>query len=117
MANKKINLKDKLRAHKFQFGLLQKNPCSKEENTEYKKLLENGESLPEGVFPYVYFSGETSTDEFYTVCESDLTEEEIKEYLTYKKLHLLRSIKNCLLFFVVLTILTIVLFFLGLLNG
>ena len=47
------------------------------------ELLENGESLPEGVFPYVYFSGETSTDEFYTVCESDLTEEEIKSIKKY----------------------------------
>ena len=108
MPKEKINLRDELRSYKFEFDLLQKIPCSKQENEEYKKLLKDGGVLPEGVFAYVYDSGETSTTEFYTVYETDLTESEITEYLTYKKLSLIRTIKNCAMFFTVLTIISMV---------
>ena len=39
MAKEKINLRDELRAHRFEFDLLQKIPCTKQENKEYQKLL------------------------------------------------------------------------------
>lgn len=39
MAKGEINLRDVLRSHKFEFDLLQKIPCSKQENKEYQKLL------------------------------------------------------------------------------
>ena len=107
MAKEKVNLRDELREHKFEFDLLQKIPCTKQENKTYEKLLEAGCALPEGVFPYEYESG-TATDEFYTVYEADLTETEIQEYLTYKQLHLIRTIKNCVMFFTILTIASMV---------
>ena len=50
----KINLRDELRSHKFEFDLLQKIPCTKQENKEYQKLLKDGGTLPEGVYAYVY---------------------------------------------------------------
>ena len=103
MASEKINLRDELRSYKFEFDLLQKIPCSKEDNKAYKKLLKEGGQLPDGVYAYKYESG-TSTEEFYTIYETDLTEQEITEYLTYIKLSLLRTIKNCVMFFTVLTI-------------
>ena len=37
MAKEKKNLRDELRAYKFEFDLLQKIPCSKQENKEYQK--------------------------------------------------------------------------------
>ena len=40
-----------------------------------------------------------------------MTADEIAQYLTYKKLHMLRTIKNCVVFFVVLTIVSMVLGF------
>ena len=49
--------------------------------------------------------------EFYTVFETDLSQQEILEYLTYKKLDLIRTIKNCIVFFTVLTVLSIILSF------
>lgn len=106
MAKERINLRDELRYHKFEFGLLQKIPCSKQENKEYEKLLKNGGTLPAGVYPYEY-EGTASTSDFYTVYETDLTDAEIQEYLTYKQLSLIRTIKNCVLFFTVLTIIGI----------
>lgn len=79
--------------------------------------MKDGGVLPKGVFAYVYDSGETSTTEFYTVYETDLTESEVKEYLTYKKLSLIKTIKNCIMFFTVLTIIGMVTYFFILTNA
>lgn len=111
MGKEKIDLKEKLRSYKFEFDLLQRIPCSEQENKEYQKLLKEGNVLPKGIFPYVYTDGETSTTEFYTIYETDLTDAEITEYLTYKKLSLIKTIKNCIVFFTVLTIISIVAYF------
>ena len=117
MGKKKINLRDELRAHKFEFDLLQEIPCTKQENKEYQKLLKDGGTLPEGVYAYVYDNGITSTTEFYTIHETDLTESEIREYLTYKQLSLIRTIKNCVMFFTVLTIIGMIAYFLIMMNA
>ena len=117
MAKEKINLRDELRAYKFEFDLLQRIPCSKQENKEYQKNLKGGGVLPEGVFPYVYENGDTSEAEFYTVYEADLTNSEIMEYLTYKKLSYIRTIKGCVKFFTVLTIIGMVAYFFILMSS
>ncbi len=109
MKKAKINLRKKLREYKFQFDLLQRIPCSREETREYAKILKQGGTLPEGVFVAYADSPEP---EFYTVYEADLTEAEISEYLTYKKLSLIKTIKNCMVFFTVLTIIVIIALFL-----
>ena len=105
MAKEKINLRDELRLYKFDFDLLQKIPCTKQENKKYQKLLKEGGVLPEGVFAYGHGTDDVSTTEFYTVYETDLTDSEIAEYLTYRKLSMLRTIQNCIL---VLTISSII---------
>ena len=105
MAKEKINLRDELRLYKFDFDLLQKIPCSKQENKKYQKLLKEGGVLPEGVFAYGHGTDDVSTTEFYTVYETDLTESEIAEYLTYRKLGMLRIIQNCI---IVLTVSSII---------
>ena len=117
MAKEKINLREELRSHKFEFDLLQKIPCTKQENKEYQQLLKNGGTLPEGIFAYVYDTGETSTSEFYTIYETDLSESEIREYFTYKQLDLIRTIKNCVVFFTVLTIIGLFACFLFVMNS
>jgi len=111
MAQERIDLRKKLQEHKFEFGLLQKIPCSKEENKSYQELLKNGGTLPEGVYAYVYDSGETSTSEFFTVYQLDLTDAQIQEYLTYKQLSMIKTIKNCVVFFTVLTVIGMILAF------
>ena len=108
MAKEKINLRNELRLYKFDFDLLQKIPCSKKDNKKYEKLLKDGGVLPEGVCAYGYETGDASTTEFYTVYEADLTEAEIVEYLTYKKLSILRTIQNCILVLTVSSIIYIV---------
>lgn len=116
MAKEIVNLKKELRSYKYEFNLLQRIPCSKQENKEYQKLLKEGGTLPEGVLAYVY-DGQPSTSEFYTVHEEDLTDAEIAEYLTYKQLSLIKTIKNCVMFFTVLTIIGMVAYFFLLLGA
>ena len=103
MANEKIDLREELRAHKFEFGVLKSVPCTKQENIEYAKLLKDGGSLPEGVYAYDY-----DLTAFYTVCGTDLTEDEIREYLTYKQLGFIRTIKNCAVYFTAVSVIGLV---------
>ena len=84
---------------------MQKIPCTKQENKKYQKLLKVGGVLPVGVFAYGHGTDDVSTTEFYTVYETDLIESEIAEYLTYRKLGMLRTIQHCIL---VLTISSII---------
>lgn len=79
----------------YQFGLLKKVPCTKEENKVYTALLEAKEPLPPGVFREEY------DNVFYTVQGVDLSEEERAEYLACKKLSLLQSIKRAVVFMAV----------------
>ena len=108
MRTEKVDLRKELERHKFEFGLKQQILCSKEESKVYHNLLKNGEPLPEGVRRVVYESGELSTTEFFTVYEADLSDAEIQEYLTYKQLSMIKTIKKCAMFFTTLTIISII---------
>ena len=96
---------------RFEFDLLQRIPCSEEENRAFKRYIEDGQDLPQGVFRYRNSDGKNSDSEFYTVYEPDLNEREINEFLTMKKLQILKSIKGAItLFGSVISILLLVLF-------
>ena len=112
MPKEKIDLREELRSYKFEFDLLQKIPCSKQENKKYAQLLKENGVLPEGVYAYIDDNDEPSKTEFYTIYETDLTKSEIEEYLTYKKLDLIKTIKNCVMFFTILTIVSMIVYFL-----
>ena len=107
MKKEKVDLRRELRAYKFDLGLLQRIPCTKEENKVFCRILKEGGQLPDGVYRYTSEGNEAPT-EFYTIYEPDLTEEEKAEYLTYCRLSMLKTIKNCVLFFTVLTIIGLV---------
>ena len=107
MYKEKIKLRDELNSYKFAYDVMQKIPCSKAENKQYQQILKEGGILPDGVYAYDEF-GVASTTEFYTVYETDLSQREILEYLTYKKLDFIRTIKNCIVFFTVLTLISLI---------
>lgn len=116
MAKQIVDLRNKLRAYRFEFDLLQDIPCTDQENAEYQSILKQGGTLPQNVHPYVYDTGEVSQTEFCTTYKSDLTESEIREYLTYTQLHFLKTIKNCVLFFTVSAIIGIIAYLLIVFN-
>ena len=103
MAKEKVDLRVTLNEFKENFNLIQKIPCTKDENIRYTQMQKSGQTLPEGVHAYEY-STVDGYAEFYTVYIPDLTPAEVQEYLTFKKLAMLNTIKNCVLFFTILTI-------------
>ena len=98
VSNRK-DLRTELRTMRFEFDLLQRIPCNEDENRAFKRYLEDGVDLPQGVFRYRTADGKNSDSEFYTVYEPDLNEREINEYLTRKKLQSLKSIKSTIAVF------------------
>lgn len=109
MPREKNNIKDILKSYKFDFNLLQQIPCSDSDNKMYKKMLKDGQQLPKGVFHYKNAAG-VEINEFYTIYEPDLTQDEINEYLTYKKLSFIKTIKNCAVFFTTLTVISLIIY-------
>jgi hypothetical protein len=114
ISNRK-DLRTELRTMRFEFDILQRIPCSEEENRAFKRYLEDGQDLPQGVYRYRNSDGKNSDSEFYTVYEPDLNEREINEYLTLRKLQILNSIKSTIAVFgSVISALLLVLVILGL---
>ena len=103
-------LKKELLLLKLEFGLSKKVPCSKLLSEKCVELKKSGKSLPEDVFT-------NPNGEFFTIQELDLSEEEIAEYLNYKKIKMLKTIKNCVVFFTVLTVISMIVVAIMLLNG
>lgn len=108
MANIELDFKDVLREYPMEYDLLQKVPCTDEENREYLERLRKGLPLPEGVVRDTSPSFGEELDSFYRWAEASLTDRELNEYLTYKKLKMLKTIKNCVIFFTVLAVIAFV---------
>ena len=115
MAKSKINLIKELNDLQYELQLLQKIDCSKEENKKFKELLKQGQDLPNGVYRYKTETGEELA-QFYTIHKpTELSSEERMEYILLKQFQQIKTIKNCVLFFTVLTVISLVITFLAML--
>ena len=106
MATKKVDMKSELRRIRFKMKFIQDIECTNEENKKYAEILKNGGQLPEGVFQYKDTDGEL-LDLFYTVYDSELTNEEKLEYIETKKLCCIETIKKCVVFFTAIAAISI----------
>ena len=106
MKKEKVDLREELRQYRDEFNVVQEIACTKEEIAEFKKILKEGGELPEDVRVRICYDvgGEEMGQEYYRIYTPDLTEQEMQEYLTLKRLSLLNTIKNCVVFFTVLAI-------------
>ena len=95
------SLKTELQNYRREIGLLQSAPCSEEENAAYIKLHNECLPLPDGVYRDEYGFG-AYTEKFSRIPDNDLTADDIRKYLMYKHLAHLNSIKNAIIFFIVL---------------
>lgn len=98
-------LKAEIVNDKLKLKLLTERPCTLEENKKYAEMQENNIPLPENVAKYdtVY-----STDDAYCVIsEAELTPEEKAEYVEIKRLRYLKTIKNCLVYFTTLSVISL----------
>lgn len=107
MAKEKLDLRNILQQRRFDMNFLQKIDCNEKENKTYREMLKNGDSLPNGVHQYKDSAGGYS-GYFYTVWDSDLTDAEIMEYIQYHEFLHIKTIKNCAVFFVILTIISLI---------
>ena len=112
MAKDKVDLASQLREYRFDHDVLQEIPCSKSECKEYSKLRKQGLPLPDDVF----LNEDYSPTSYYRIYQAELTENELAEYLQYKQLAMLKTIKNGMVFFVSLAIVGLVGWVLVLLN-
>lgn len=111
MVKTKINLIEELNELQYELHLLQKLDCSKEDNEKFKELLESGEELPDGICRYKTETGE-EIDQFYTIYKpTELNSDERMEYILLKQFQQIKAIKNCVLFFTVLTVISLVIMF------
>ena len=98
-----MDLKKEFVQLRYEFGVLEQNDCTEEQNAQYRQLAKENKPLPARV--YCKNSDPTyEYSQFYAVSEMDLTPEQLNEYLQYKQLKTLTSIKKCMVFFTVLTL-------------
>ena len=103
-SKEKINPKAELQSLRQEYRITQRVPCSKEDNKKYAQMVKDGIPLPAGVYEHQY---ENAESEYYTIYEPDISADELLEMLTYKKLGYLRTIKNCAVYFVVLSVIAL----------
>lgn len=111
MAKEVIDLRNELKNLRTELDLIQKIDCSNADNKLYRKMKKEGKELPTGIYEYKNQTGEP-LDIFYKLYETDLTFEEKTEYLMLKKICFIKTIKNCVLFFTILTIIGMIIAFL-----
>lgn len=103
-------IKDEIEEYKLECGFIKIIPCSNKENKEYEKIAEEGRAFPENVKPYTYYDG-TRSGEYYKVHEENLSFDERLEYLAYKKLSLLQTIRNCVIALLIIGIVLVIVSF------
>lgn len=115
MANSITDLKKELNSLQYEIQLMQKIDCSKEDNKKYRELSKQGLPIPEGVYAYKSDTGEEMY-QYYTIhIPTELTKEERVEYIMLKQYQNIKIIKNCVLFFTILTAISLIVgFFSGL---
>ena len=98
-----ITGKRKLHDMKEKYGLLEKIYCDEEERRKLHAMQQERKQLPSDI---------NVDDEnpffFYRVKEADLTEKEFDEFLKFYQLTYLRKIKNGVVYFVVLSVVTLI---------
>lgn len=115
MAKNVTDLKKELTSLQYKVQLIQKIDCSKEDNKKYRELSKQGLPLPEGVYAYKTDMGEDMYQYYTIYIPTELSKEERIEYIMLKQVQTIETIKNCVLFFTALTVISlIVAFFAGL---
>lgn len=102
-----MNAKDELIKKQIELGILEAVNCTKRETLAYRQLLREGKPLPEGVWAEDDYE-DINYANFYYLEKTELTESEVTQYLQCKQLEALLTIKNCMVYFTVLSIISLV---------
>ena len=104
MAKEIYNIRQELENMRFGVKLLQKIDCPDKDSANYRKITKSGASLPDGIFE----DDSTEGDTYYSVYNADLSFEEKIEYLLLKKNAYTKTIKNCVVFFTVIAVISLI---------
>ena len=97
------NVKDEIKSLLSDLGVFRKQPCTDDENKQFYKLKKQKQQLPEDVHPYEQIYG------YYRLVKTDLTDDEINRLIMLKQTQFLYSIRNSMFFFVILSVIAIIL--------
>ena len=104
---KKSEFYENLFQLKYDIGLCQEIDCSEEENRMYLEMLKQKKELPSGIIRRVESNG-AKLNQFYRVVPLEITPEEMQEYCALKQTKNIQIIKNCVVFFTVLSVLSLI---------
>ena len=106
-----VSISAKLKELQTDIDLRQATPCSYDKCSEYAQLKSEGKPLPDGIVEDSEYPN--SFYEIYTA--EDLSEKERIEYILLRQYRELKIIKNCVLFFTILTAISLIIgLFMGL---
>lgn len=108
MSDYKKNPKLELSAFYDEMGFTVRVSCTAEENAAYAAQLKATGSLPAGVYQYRDAYSNEPVDQFYTVHQSSLTDAEKQAYITCCNFKNVYTIKKCVVFFTVLTVIQLI---------
>ena len=98
---------EKLLQLKRDNGLCFEVACSEEENQEYMELIKQKKLLPKEIIRKELSNG-NAPDRYYKEIPIDISQEELQEYCMLKQTKNINTIKNCVVFFTVLTVISLV---------
>lgn len=108
------SLRNSLNNLRQEFQITQKQPCSTEDEKKYSQLMAEGRTLPENIIVSKdYGMGNEVTYHFYTTKNLELSNEELSEYIMLKQLKNIQTIKNCVVFFTVLSVVSLLISFIS----
>ena len=89
-------------------GFSERVNCTAEENAAYAVQLKLTGSLPAGVYQYRDAYSNEPVGQFYTVRQSSLTDAEKQAYIACCNFKNVYTIKKCVVFFTVLTVIQLI---------
>lgn len=95
-----VGLREELIQAQVTLGLSQRLPCNVEESRQFDKMRKEKLPLPTDVL--------LNSDGYYRLKDTDLSEQEVNQLLQCRQVILLKTIKNCAVFFVVLTVIGLI---------
>mgnify|MGYP006976137685 CR=1 FL=1 len=101
----KITMSD-LEMLQNQVGLFSAKQFDNKKRKEYESIFVNGGTLPPNIIRRKHpLNGDV---QYYEIEKTDLTEEEQKQYMFLKLMSDVQSMKNCMIFFTVITIISLI---------
>ena len=102
-----MKLKNELEQLRYKLGIWEEIDASYIETEAYRQLLEKNMPLPKNV---LHRNPDASIEEamFSIIKKTELTDDELAAYLQYKQLDAIITIKKCVVFFTVLTVISLI---------